>query len=57
MFLVEMFICMLPSSASLHKLHQVRAMDCVAVLTRKNAFLSSVFFLATWKWEGEYAKM
>lgn len=41
----------------LHILHRVSAMDCVAVLTRKNAFLSSIFFLSAWKWEGEFGKI
>lgn len=54
MVLLEMFICTFIGFST--QMTQ-RVLDRVAVLNRKNAFISFILFIVLWKWEGESAKM
>lgn len=54
MVLLEIFICTDVTFISFSTQH---VLDRVAVLNRKNAFLSFILFMVFWKWEGESAKM
>lgn len=57
MVLLEMFICTDVTFIAFSTQMTQRALDRVAMLNRKNAFISFILFIVSWKWEGESAKM
>lgn len=56
MVLLEMFICTDVTFIAFSTQMTQRALDRVAMLNRKNAFISVILFIVSWKWEGESAK-
>lgn len=57
MVFLEMFICTDATFIRCFTQMTQRVLGRVAVLKRKNAFISFVLFIVSWKWEGESGKM